>query len=160
MTALPEGGGYRWLDVRGAREYDMQHLTKVTSTSGRVCGWRFAHNVPFDAGGDTAAFTARAAREVPSKTTGVLVCDADGSGAAAQAAQALEDAGWASVAVMAGGWEGWSEVYTSTGRPAPPKGKWVSTGTEALKSGLGVGNAALTYEEGGYSADGKSRLQP
>ena len=29
----------------------------------------------------------------------------------------------------------------------PPKGRWVATGKEALKSGLNVGGAALSYEE-------------
>lgn len=60
--------------------------------------------------------------------------------------------------VLEGGWEAWLEVYTTTGRPTPPKGKWMSTGTEALKSGLNVGDVAMTYEEGGYQGD--QRLQP
>ncbi len=41
----------------------------------------------------------------------------------------------------------WRRHYTSSGRATPPPGRWVSTGTEALKSGLNVGGAAESYEE-------------
>jgi hypothetical protein len=41
----------------------------------------------------------------------------------------------------------WRRHYTATCRATPPAGRWVSTGKEALKSGLNVGGAAESYEE-------------
>ena len=41
----------------------------------------------------------------------------------------------------------WRKHYTPSGRNTPPPGRWVPTGTEALKSGLNVGDAAEKYEE-------------
>ena len=38
--------------------------------------------------------------------------------------------------------------YTPSGRDRPPPGgRWVPSGTEALKSGLNVGDVAESYEE-------------
>lgn len=80
--------------MRSARDYDHAHLTKVSSKGAqRVCGSRFAHNAHFDRAQGVEAFLARCEREVPSKTTGVVVCDACGS-EAAEAAAALRGAGW------------------------------------------------------------------
>lgn len=77
----------------------------------------------------------------------VAAADADGAGAAAAAADALLEGGFSSVLVVEGGYAGWREKYTTSGRKTPPKGRWISTGKEALKSGLNVGDAALKYEE-------------
>ena len=74
--------------------------------------------------------------------------------------QVLVAEGYTGAVLVQGGFDGWTEVFSTSGRRKPPKGRWVPSGTEALKSGLGVGEAAATYEEGGHKGDGKTRLLP
>ena len=128
--------GYKFLDLRDEKAYDWEHLTKPPRTN---------VNVPF--GGDVEAFLERMGKVkgVP-KSQPLLVACKDGT-VAPQAAAALTEAGWTQVELVAGGYNGWREVLTTSGRPMPPKGRWVSTGKEALKSGLNVGDAAAAYEE-------------
>lgn len=76
----------------------------------------------------------------------------------AEASDALLASGYQNVVVMKGGYESWLKIYSTSGRARPPPGRWVSTGTEALKSGLNVGGTALTYEEGAHRDE--QRLQP
>jgi hypothetical protein len=40
-------------------------------------------------------------------------------------------------------------VWSPSGKRRPPAGRWVSTGKEALKSGLNIPGVALSYDEGG-----------
>ena len=93
---------------------------------------------------------------IPAPSSQLLVCDADGASGSAEAA-ALLARHYTDAVQVQGGWQAWSAVFSTSGRRKPPSGRWVSTGKEALKSGLTVG-AADTYEEGG-SKDGV-RLQP
>ena len=64
-----------------------------------------------------------------------------------QAVTALREVGFVHAVVLAGGWAAFRREWTATLRPAPPPGRWVPTGQEALKSGLMSGDAALSYEE-------------
>eukprot|EP00955_Chlamydomonas_euryale_P030861 324653-Chlamydomonas_euryale.AAC.3 len=50
---------------------------------------------------------------------------------------------------MEAGYAGWGEVWTPSGKRRPPPGRWVSTGKEALKSGLNIPGVAESYDEGG-----------
>ena len=131
-----ERDGWRFLDLRSAKAYDDEHLTKPP---------RCSVNVPMPAEGPSALPEA-AERAKVSKSGAWLVTDADGTYASAAAA-ALAEAGWSTVASVSGGYAGWRDVWTTSGRRVPPKGRWVSTGKEALKSGLNVGDAATSYEE-------------
>ena len=77
----------------------------------------------------------------------LLVADFDGE-VCQQAADLLHDAGFTAVVAVQGGYSGWRKVFTTCGRRRPPQGKWVSTGKEALKSGLDLDpNVAAAYEE-------------
>ena len=81
-------------------------------------------------------------------TRSVLVLTATGGPEQAGAAEALTThAGYTNVIALAGGWAEWRKHYTATSRPAPPPGRWIPTGQEALKSGLMSGDAAASYEE-------------
>ncbi|QDZ25916.1 hypothetical protein HOP50_19g84650 [Chloropicon primus] len=125
---------YKFLDVREERAYEEEHLTKPAQCS---------KNLPLPE--DVELLPQAAEAERLSKGTAWLVADEDGT-RAVEAARALKDAGWETAAVV-GGYRGWREVWTTSGRRVPPKGRWVATGKEALKSGLNVGGAALSYEE-------------
>lgn len=41
------------------------------------------------------------------------------------------------------------QVWGPSGKRRPPAGRWVSTGKEALKSGLNIPGVAESYDEGG-----------
>lgn len=41
------------------------------------------------------------------------------------------------------------QVWSPSGKRRPPPGRWVSTGKEALKSGLNIPGVAESYDEGG-----------
>lgn len=118
---------------------------------------------------------------------------ATGGADSAEAAALLAGAGYANVAQMEGGFEGYSavgagralarstallpassapcwacprsalahntllrplpppprQVWSPSGKRRPPAGRWVSTGKEALKSGLNIPGVAESYTEGG-----------
>lgn len=42
-----------------------------------------------------------------------------------------------------------AQVWSPSGKRRPPPGRWVSTGKEALKSGLNIPGVAESYDEGG-----------
>lgn len=42
-----------------------------------------------------------------------------------------------------------SQIWSPSGKRRPPPGRWVSTGKEALKSGLNIPGVAESYDEGG-----------
>ena len=125
---------WKLLDLREETEYENEHLTRPAQCS---------TNLPLP--DDMELLPQAAEAERLSKGTSWLVADEDGT-RAVEAARALKDAGWETAAVV-GGYKGWREVWTTSGRRVPPKGRWVATGKEALKSGLNVGGAALSYEE-------------
>ena len=61
---------------------------------------------------------------------------------------ALVEAGYMNAVAVEGGYSTWMSKYTPFGRKVPPKGKFVSTGREALKSGLDLDpTVASAYEE-------------
>lgn len=47
------------------------------------------------------------------------------------------------------------QVYSTSGRRKPPPGRWVSSGREALKSGLNIPGVAESYDEGGNLASAR-----
>jgi len=138
---LLDQAGYYFLDLRSAKEYDQEHLTKPPRRSVNVpCA-----GVSGAAEADEFAERVRKAKVAASQP--VLVVCGDGS-AGAGAAAALEERGWQQAVAVEGGYQAWRELYTTSGRNVPPKGRWVPTGTESLKSALNVGDAAMSYEEG------------
>eukprot|EP00746_Dinoflagellata_sp_MGD_P134951 gnl/MRDRNA2_/MRDRNA2_68848_c0_seq1.p1 gnl/MRDRNA2_/MRDRNA2_68848_c0~~gnl/MRDRNA2_/MRDRNA2_68848_c0_seq1.p1 ORF type:complete len:272 (+),score=52.03 gnl/MRDRNA2_/MRDRNA2_68848_c0_seq1:54-818(+) len=128
--------GWKFLDLRDAKSYDNEHLTKPP---------RCSVNVPLPAGGASALPGALETARV-GKSQKLLVASTDGTEAPAAAA-AIAAAGWTDVAIVEGGYAGWRRVWTTSGRKVMPQGRWVASGTEALKSGLNVGGAAMAYEE-------------
>uniref|UniRef100_A0A7S1NG67 Rhodanese domain-containing protein n=1 Tax=Eutreptiella gymnastica TaxID=73025 RepID=A0A7S1NG67_9EUGL len=127
---------YRFLDLRTAKAYDYEHITKPA---------RKSVNIPYIANAD--AFMAAVKNTLRGLSEPILVVDDAGQGEAVAAAELMSRAGYTQVVVVEGGYAAWREKYTTTGRNVPPKGRWISTGTEALKSGLNVGDVAASYEE-------------
>lgn len=126
---------YLFVDCRSFREYDRSHITKPP---GRTV------NVPAS---ERVEDWVAACREKTRPLMKVLIVDADGSRVDAFAS-ALVDAGYSNVVAVEGGYEAWTAKYTTFGRKVPPKGKFVSTGKEALKSGLDLDDTvAAAYEE-------------
>ena len=137
---LLDQAGYRFLDLRPAEEYEREHLTKPPRMSVNVpCG-----GVAPEAEAEAFAERVRGAKVAASQP--VLVVCGDGSAGEA-AAQALEERGWSQVVAVEGGYRAWRELFTTSGRKVPPKGRWVASGKESLKSALNVGDAAMSYEE-------------
>ena len=136
---LLERDGFVALDVRTTREFDKEHLVKPVKT---------CFSAPY-AGVAPDAFAAKAEKALGrNKSRGVLVITAEGGEEAASAAAAVRAAGYAGARPVTGGYAEWRKHYTASGRATPPPGRWVSTGKEALKSGLGVeGDPAASYEE-------------
>ena len=117
----------------------MEHITKPP---------RCTLNVPWTSEG-AASFAERVARKGLSTAANVLLACRDG-GDAARAAEVLAAAGFSGeVCVVEGGYDAWSEIFSTSGRRKPPKGRWVASGTEALKSGLNIPGVAESYTEGG-----------
>ncbi|KAG2441879.1 hypothetical protein HXX76_003486 [Chlamydomonas incerta] len=134
---LLDQSGYKFLDVRPKAEYEREHLTKPP----RAC-----FNVPHQPESD---FAARVASQLPSKASKLLVVCADGGEASRRAVQQLEAAGYGEALRVEGGYTAWTQVFTTSGRRRPPAGRWVSSGREALKSGLNIPGVAESYDEGG-----------
>ncbi|PSC73631.1 vacuolar sorting-associated 35B-like [Micractinium conductrix] len=133
-------GAVTVIDLRPTGWYEESRISKPP---------RKSVNVPFAAGGDTAGFVAEVARAAPSAAARLIVMCGDGGADSAAAADALVAAGYSSVQVMEGGFAAYSAVWGPSGKRRPPAGRWVSTGKEALKSGLNVPGAAESYTEGG-----------
>jgi len=129
---------YKFLDMRSSTEYSEEHLTKPP---------RCSVNVPWE--GSAGDWVASVSGQFPNRATGLLVACADGGATSAQAAEALVDAGYSSAFQVEGGFSGWTQVFSTSGRRKPPPGRWVSTGKEALKSGLNIPGVAESYDEGG-----------
>jgi rhodanese-related sulfurtransferase len=122
--ALLTREGYRFCDLRPARQYDDEHLVKPA---------RASFNVPWN---DGSSWLARLQAQCPSTATKLLlvrvcstsveapprascanpparlkVCD-DGEIGSPAAAQQLAAAGYRSVLVVEGGYAGWNKVNT------------------------------------------------
>ena len=73
---------------------------------------------------------------------------ADGGAWSARAAELLAAAGYGDVVRIEGGYAAWRRVFSTCGRRRPAGGgRWVPTGTEALKSGLPIPGVADRYED-------------
>ncbi|KAG2451672.1 hypothetical protein HYH02_003452 [Chlamydomonas schloesseri] len=134
---LLDQGGYKFLDLRPRAEYEREHLTKPP---------RASVNVPHHPEAD---FAARVAGQLPARATKMLVVCSDGGEASRRAVQQLEAAGYQEAVMVEGGYAAWTKVFTTSGRRRPPPGRWVSSGREALKSGLNIPGVAESYDEGG-----------
>ncbi|KAG1659163.1 hypothetical protein FOA52_007544 [Chlamydomonas sp. UWO 241] len=139
--------GYKVLDVRSSKAYDDQHITKPARSS---------VGVPFLSRDGTAPdprFVAEVSSSVgPSKSTPMLVMCQDGGDLSRRAMEALSEAGFTGALQMEGGYSGWGQMWSSSGKRKPPPGRWVSTGKESLKSGLNIPGVAESYDEGGNLA--------
>eukprot|EP00878_Enallax_costatus_P032136 GHUV01035246.1.p1 GENE.GHUV01035246.1~~GHUV01035246.1.p1 ORF type:complete len:169 (+),score=28.08 GHUV01035246.1:263-769(+) len=134
--------GYKILDVRSARDYDMGHITKPVRSS---------LSVPVVLNDNTtwnADFIVTLAC-VATKSTKLIVMCGDGGALSNAALQQLSEAGYAGSVQLEGGYQGWGQVWSPSGKRRPPPGRWVSTGKEALKSGLNIPGVAESYDEGG-----------
>jgi len=128
---------YLFVDCRSWKEYDRSHITKPPQRT---------INVPLaeDASADSWV---KAAREKTRPAMKLLIVDVDGS-RAEELVDALVEAGYTNAVAVEGGYSTWMSKYTPFGRKVPPKGKFVSTGREALKSGLDLDpTVASAYEE-------------
>lgn len=134
------------LDIRPEREYEEGRITKPA---------RRTVSVPYAAGGDAGAFVAQVAAKFPSRAAKLIVMCGDGGPDSAQAVAALVGAGYTEVLQMEGGYAGYTAVWSPSGKRRPPAGRWVSTGKEALKSGLNIPGVAESYDEGGNLAQAR-----
>jgi rhodanese-related sulfurtransferase len=121
--------------MRSTKAYEYEHVTKPV---------KMTVNVPFTQGSMEEFVGELKVRFRPGAK--LLLVDETGEDGI-QAAEVLREAGYVGVYGVLGGYTGWLKNYTTTGRRRI-QGKFVSTGKEALKSGLGLDPAvASTYEE-------------
>lgn len=129
---LLEREGHLLLDIRGVKDYDFQHITKPS---------RISYNWPL------ARVISGVSPPVGiTKSSPLIIMCENGDVASDEACKALLD--YSVKGKLKGGYEGWSKVWSPSGKKVVP-GRWVSTGKEALKSGLTVPGAAESYTEGG-----------
>jgi len=133
---------YKILDVRSAKAYDRQHITKParSSISAPVC--------LNDEVTPNGVFLMQAACAGSRSAKLIVMCE-DGGRWSEAAMEQLLDAGYIDALILEGGYAGWGEVWSPSGKRRPPPGRWVSTGKEALKSGLNIPGVAESYDEGG-----------
>ncbi|KAI7841140.1 hypothetical protein COHA_005110 [Chlorella ohadii] len=137
------------LDIRYGSQSVFHRMPAAEYEAGRITKPpRRTVGVPFAAGQDGAAFVAQVAAQLPSRARIIVMC-ADGGQASEEAAALLAAAGYESVAAMEGGYQAYCQVWGPSGKRRPPAGRWVSTGKEALKSGLNIPGVAESYDEGG-----------
>ena len=138
---LMERQQFVFVDVRPEKMYENEHIVKPP---------RQTVNVPYDDGEDSIEqFTdkLREKHKNPSSAKLLLAC-ADGTIACRVAEKMQKEFGYAQVFGVKGGYDGWMVKWTPSGRKRPPKGKFVATGRESLKSGLDLDpEVAATYEE-------------
>ena len=133
---------FLFIDCRSAKDYDRAHITKPPQKT---------RNIPMDGEGmgerELAAWVKKCAEKTrPSMK--LLVADVDGTRAEAMVRALRASGGYANAFAVEGGYNGWTAKYTTFGRKVPPKGRFVSTGKEALKSGLDLdATVAAAYEE-------------
>jgi rhodanese-related sulfurtransferase len=129
--------GYLVLDVRSVKSYDGSHITKPPQVT---------MNAPFDV--NTLSFKCTK-QQLPPKGTKLLVMCENGGEVSQLAMLNLVSVGYPNCLQVQGGYHGWTNVWSPSGKRRPPPGRWVSTGTEALKSGLNIPGVAESYDEGG-----------
>lgn len=124
-----------FVDMRSAKDYDDAHITKPP---------RMTVNIPYL--GDVDDVVARIESRYSNTNTGLLlVCDTGEIGI--QSAKVFRDKGYRAVYGVVDGYQGWMKKFTTSGRRRIV-GKFVSSGKEALKSGLNLDSeVASTYEE-------------
>ena len=136
-----ERQAFVFVDMRTVKEYENEHIVKPP---------RQTVNLPFIPEKDTIASYAEKIREKYKHptTAKLLLVDADGTIGIEVATELREKFGYESVYGVVGGYDGWMVKWTPSGRKRPPKGKFVATGRESLKSGLDLDpEVAATYEE-------------
>lgn len=134
---LVERVGHLILDVRSAKDYDLQHITKPPRVS---FNWPVSEIVASSASPPPVGI---------SQKSPLIVMDEEGGEDADRAVEILlAQGGFETVLKLTGGYLGWSRVWSPSGKRVV-SGRWVSTGKEALKSGLTVPGAAESYTEGG-----------
>ena len=132
-----ENEGYMFIDMRSTKEYDGEHITKPA---------RKTVNIPCCSGDEVDGFVREIEKRYRDTAKLLLVCKSGELGV--ECANILMEMGYKNVHGVQGGYEGWMIKYTTSGRKRMPKGKFVSSGREALKSGLNLDpTVASTYEE-------------
>ena len=127
--------------MRSEKAYDKEHIVKPP---------RQTVNVPYVEGEDTfESFTSKVTTKYANPGSAkLLMVDADGTKGIEVARKMREELGYEHVFGVSGGYDGWMAKWTPSGRKRPPKGRFVSTGRESLKSGLDLNpEVAATYEE-------------
>ena len=140
-TLLMERQQVTFIDMRSAKAYDKEHIVKPP---------RQTVNVPYVEGEDTLeSFTSKVTTKYANPGSAkLLMVDADGTKGIEVARKMREELGYEHVFGVNGGYDGWMAKWTPSGRKRPPKGRFVSTGRESLKSGLDLNpEVAATYEE-------------
>jgi rhodanese-related sulfurtransferase len=123
-----------FVDMRSEKEYDYEHITKPP---------RMTVNIPYQ--GDVEEFVSRVQGRFGSHNGLLLVCSEGVIGI--ECAEILRGKGYDKVYGVDGGYQGWMQQFTTSGRRRI-MGKFVSSGKEALKSGLNLDSeVASTYEE-------------
>ena len=122
--------------MRSAKAYDNEHVTKPV---------KMTVNVPYESEGD---FVSKVTARYPDRRAArLLLVDGTGEAGVAVAEVLRGEYGYEQVFGVVGGYEAWMRQYTTSGRRRI-QGTFVSSGKEALKSGLNLDAAvASTYEE-------------
>ena len=137
---LMERQQFLFVDMRTEKMYEKEHIVKPP---------RQTVNVPYDGTDTIEQFTEKLKNKYinPSSAKLLLAC-ADGTIACQVAEKMQKEFGYEQVFGVKGGYDGWMVKWTPSGRKRPPKGKFVATGRESLKSGLDLDpEVAATYEE-------------
>ena len=137
---LMERQQFIFVDMRTEKMYENEHIVKPP---------RQTVNVPYGEEDSIEQFTDKLKNKYinPSSAKLLLAC-ADGTFACQVAEKMQKEFGYEQVFGVKGGYDGWMVKWTPSGRKRPPKGKFVATGRESLKSGLDLDpEVAATYEE-------------
>jgi len=97
---------------RAPRDYEASRITKPA---------RCSFNAPFDRSTAAGAFVAQVAGLFPSTAAKLIVTSGGGGAEALAAAGALATAGYSSVVVMEGGYDGYSQVGGAFWLPVGPQ---------------------------------------
>lgn len=137
--SMLDGRTCLFVDMRSAEAYDYEHITKPP---------RMTVNIPYE--GDMDDYVARIQRVYPAGTTTqklLLVCTDGEIGIDIARMLHQTDNSTTRAYGVRGGYQGWMQQFTTSGRRRIV-GTFVSSGKEALKSGLNLGSeVASTYEE-------------
>eukprot|EP00889_Picochlorum_renovo_P008808 jgi/Picre1/35838/NNA_003298.t1 len=108
-----------FVDMRSEKAYDYEHITKPP---------RMTVNIPYHEGGDIEDYAALIQRRYSNTNTGLLLVCEDGDIGIATA-DILQGKGYAKVYGVEGGYQGWMQKFTTSGRRRIG-GKFVSSGKE------------------------------